>query len=134
MADGLMGSGGLGWLPTAGNLACLSWLALSLFLSWSAKGAPDEAIFLLAPSLLILNRDPVLMPGLKPSRRYAPCSLAVTVYLVASSVATVIQSTWLQPRALVLAHKQTWFHFVLNVVCLFAVLPTHLGFLQVMAM
>lgn len=62
MTDSLMGGEGLSWLPTIGNLACLSWLGLALYLSWSAMGAPDEAIFLLAPSLLLLNRDPLLVP------------------------------------------------------------------------
>ncbi len=122
---------GLGWLPTTGNLACLTWLSLALYLNWSVQGAPDEAIFLLAPSLLLLNRDPLLMPGLQPSRRYAPCSLAVSLYLVVSSLASVVHATWLQPRALVLAHKQTPLYLLLNVACVAAVLPSHLGFLQV---
>ncbi len=131
MSDSAMAAEGLAWLPTTGNLACFSWLCIALYLNWQAQGAPDEAIFLLAPSLLLLNRDPLLMPGLKPSRRYAPCSLTVTLYLVVSSLVSVVHATWLQPRALVLAHKQTPFYLLLNLACLAAVLPTHLAFLQV---
>ncbi|KAA6419880.1 MAG: hypothetical protein FRX49_10243, partial [Trebouxia sp. A1-2] len=116
--------------PQTGNLACLSWLCIALYLNWQAQGAPDEAIFLLAPSLLLLNQDPLLMRGLKPLRRYAPCSLTVTLYLVVSSLVSVVHATWLQPRALVLAHKQTPFYLLLNLACLAAVLPTHLAFLQ----
>ena len=131
MTDTVMAGEGLGWLPTTGNLACLLWLCIALYLNWQAQGAPDEAILLLAPSLLLLNRDPLLMPGLQASRRYAPCSFVVTLYLVASSLASVVHATWLQPRALALAHKQTPFYLLLNVACLAAVLPSHLGFLQV---
>ena len=126
-----MAGQGLGWLPTTGNLACLSWLCISLYLNWQAKGAPDEAIFLLAPSLLLLNRDPLLLPGLKSSQRYAPCSLAVSLYLLLSGVASVIEATYLQPHALATAHQQTPFYLLLNMSCLAAVVPMHLGFLQV---
>lgn len=128
-----MAGEGLGWLSTAGNLACLSWLCLALYLNWQAKGAPDEAIFLLAPSLLLLNRDPLLLPGLKPSRRYAPCSLAVSLYLLLSGVASVVHATYLQPHALATAHQQTFSYLLLNLACLAAVVPMHAGFLQVTA-
>ena len=132
MSDSVMAGQGLGWLPTTGNLACLSWLCIALYLNWQAKGAPDEAIFLLAPSLLLLNRDPLLLPGLKSSQRYAPCSLAVSLYLLLSGTASVIQATYLQPHALATAHQQTPFYLLLNMSCLAAVVPMHLGFLQVM--
>lgn len=122
---------GLGWLPTTGNLACLSWLFIALYLNWQAKGAPDEAIFLLAPSLLLLSRDPLLLPGLTASRRYAPCSLAVSLYLLTSGLASVLHATYVQPHALATAHKQTPFYLLLNVACLAATVPLHLGFLQV---
>lgn len=131
--DSAMAGEGLGWLSTAGNLACLSWLCLALYLNWQAKGAPDEAIFLLAPSLLLLNRDPLLLPGLKPSRRYAPCSLAVSLYLLLSGVASVVHATYLQPHALATAHQQTFSYLLLNLACLAAVVPMHAGFLQVTA-
>ena len=122
---------GLGWLPTLGNLACLAWLGIALFVSWSAKGAPDEAIFLLAPSLLLLNRDPLLFPGLSPSRRYGPCSAAVSAYLCLSALGSIVHSFWLEPLALVTAHKQSWLHVVLNVACLAAALPNHFAFAKV---
>lgn len=131
VSDSVMSGQGLGWLPTAGNLACLSWLSLALYLNWQAKGAPDEAILLLAPSLLLLNKDPFLLPGLKSSQRYAPCSLAVSFYLLLSGLLSVIQATYLQPHALATAHQQTPFYLLLNVTCLVAVVPMHLGFLQV---
>ena len=131
VSDSVMAVEGLGWLPTTGNLACLSWLFIALYLNWQAKGAPDEAIFLLAPSLLLLSRDPLLLPGLTASRRYAPCSLAVSVYLLASGLASVVHATYLQPHALATAHKQTPFFLLLNMACLAAVVPVHLGFLQV---
>ena len=131
ITDSAMATEGLGWLPTTGNLACLSWLLIALYLNWQAKGAPDEAIFLLAPSLLLLNKDPLLLPGLTPSRRYAPCSLAVSLYLLLSGTASVVHATYLQPLALATAHKQTPFYMLLNVACLLATLPLHLGFAQV---
>lgn len=122
---------GLGWLPTLGNLSCLSWLALALFVSWSAKGAPNEAIFLLAPSLLLLNRDPLLFPGLTPARRYAPCSVAVSSYLCLAVLGSTLQGFWLQPVALGAVHKQTGLRFVLDVACLVAAMPNHFGFAKV---
>lgn len=122
---------GLGWLPTLGNLACLAWLALALCVSWSAKGAPDEAIFLLAPSLLLLSRDPLLFPGLRPSRRYSPCSVAVSSYLCMSALGSVVQRFWLQPVALAAAHQQTWLRVVMDLASLAAAMPNHFGFAKV---
>ena len=46
----------------------------------------DEAIFALATILLLLAWDPVLLPLLSETRRYAPYAAAVGCYLAASAV------------------------------------------------
>ena len=78
-----------------------------------------------------MNRDPLLFPGLSPSRRYAPCSVAVSIYLALSAVGSVVHSFWLQPMALVTTHTQSWLHVGLNVACLAAALPNHFAFAKV---
>lgn len=105
---------GLGWLPTLGKLACLAWLALALTVSWSAKGAPDEAIFLLAPRLLLLNRSgtmAMLMILLLPLCLYCDMFVRAGVTLV---VLFPLTSMYTTPPG-----EEPWDHRMLKVlVCI----------------
>ncbi|KXZ48748.1 hypothetical protein GPECTOR_25g332 [Gonium pectorale] len=86
---------GLGWVPTVGNALTLTALALGLSLNAFLNGAggegggagSPEAIFMLAPVLLLLSQDPLILPGLTDRQRYAPPQLAISAYLLATGVA-----------------------------------------------
>ena len=46
----------------------------------------EEAIFVIAPVLLLLNQDPLLLPTLEEKRRYVAPYLAVFSYLLATAI------------------------------------------------
>ena len=50
-----------------------------------AEGRP-EAVVAVAPLLLLLHPDPILLPGLTPARRYAPPAAAAAAYLAFAAV------------------------------------------------
>ncbi|GIM00281.1 hypothetical protein Vretimale_5429, partial [Volvox reticuliferus] len=83
---------GLAWVPTLGNLLTLTamglGLALNCFLS-GGMGAP-EAIFMLAPILLLLSQDVLILPGLSERQRYCPPQLAISAYLLVSGVLVAV--------------------------------------------
>lgn len=58
---------------------------------WSVpvQGA-DEAVFVLAPILLLLNQDPLLFRGLTERRRYFPPVFCASAYLVIAGVSTML--------------------------------------------
>ena len=76
---------GLRWAPTLGNALTLAGAGLAagpVARLWSASAAgPPAAALLLAPALLLLGPDPVLLAGLSDARRYAPPWLAGTAGL-----------------------------------------------------
>ena len=59
-------------------------------------GGSPEAIFMLAPLLLLLSQDPLLLPDLEDRQRYFPPALAVTGYLVTAAVVQVCLPTHTQ--------------------------------------
>ncbi|GLC46128.1 hypothetical protein PLESTB_001193000 [Pleodorina starrii] len=83
---------GLSWVPTLGNLLTLAaaalGVALNAFLN-GGLGAP-EAIFMLAPVLLLLSQDPLILPGLSERQRYCPPQLAISAYLLLSGLMVVV--------------------------------------------
>ncbi|GLI61232.1 hypothetical protein VaNZ11_003532, partial [Volvox africanus] len=83
---------GLAWVPTLGNLLTLTavglGLALNCFLN-GGMGAP-EAIFMLAPILLLLSQDVLILPGLSERQRYCPPQLAISAYLLVSGVSVAV--------------------------------------------
>lgn len=52
-------------------------------------GGSPEAIFMLAPLLLLLSQDPLLLTGLEDRMRYFPPVLAVTAFLTTTAVVEV---------------------------------------------
>ena len=57
--------------------------------SLSPSGGSPEAIFMLAPLLLLLSQDPLMLSELEEQQRYFPPTLAVTTYLSAAAVLQV---------------------------------------------
>ncbi|KAG2447194.1 hypothetical protein HYH02_007936 [Chlamydomonas schloesseri] len=83
---------GLAWVPTLGNLLTLTAVALGVALNGflnGGVGAP-EGIFMLAPILLLLSQDPLILPGLTERQRYCPPFMAVSAYLLGSGVLVAV--------------------------------------------
>ncbi|KAI3433444.1 hypothetical protein D9Q98_003258 [Chlorella vulgaris] len=106
---------GLGWAPTCCNLVTLLCFGLCLALNEKVTGGEAVAILLLAPVLLLLAQDPLLLRWLEDRRRYVPPCAAITAYLLVAAVWQIIDgvgfagwsaySAWLVARhgALLLA-------------------------------
>lgn len=75
---------GLGWAPTIGNVAVICAFVAGLLVNASLSGAP-EAVFMLAPVLLMLSQDPLVCWGVTSRQRYVPPVLAVSGYLILAS-------------------------------------------------
>ena len=89
-----------------------------------SQGA-DEAIFALATILLLLARDPVMLPMLSEARRYAPYAAAVGCYLGASSLLQML------PGGSQRASQQAWWARLGDVGGLLLAAPQHYLFTQV---
>ena len=94
----------------------------------------DEAIFVLAPILLLLNQDPLLFRGLTERRRYLPLVLCASAYLSAAAASQVLakHSAFAERSPFIVddAKFGTWF-LVKNLGLLAATLPNHAFFLRV---
>uniref|UniRef100_A0A7S3R236 Uncharacterized protein n=1 Tax=Dunaliella tertiolecta TaxID=3047 RepID=A0A7S3R236_DUNTE len=84
---------GLVWLPTVGNILTLVAFGLCVFLNASITGGAPEAIFMMAPLLLMLSQDPLLLPGLTAPRRYFVPTVAVCAYLALTATTLAAHSS-----------------------------------------
>lgn len=112
---------GLGWVPTAGNVAALLAFVGALVVNGHVTGGEPEAALLLAPLLLLLSPDPLLLRCLGEQQRYFPPVFAVSVYLTGLSISNTIG--W----GLRLADASFW---ALETGLLIIALPMHGVFLQ----
>lgn len=121
---------GLGWLPTAGNLitgACyLGCLALSSKLDQSL----DAAIVVLAPILLLLSQDPLILPGLGSQQRYAPPVAATSLGLFGWSGMQLVETTFMQPESLLKSTISVRMTFLSNALLIAGTIPNHVLFVQ----
>ncbi|EFN59471.1 expressed protein [Chlorella variabilis] len=76
---------GLSWVPTCCNMVALLCFGLCLALNIQVTDGVPVAILLLAPILLLLAQDPLLLRWLEDRRRYVPPCAAVTAYLAAAA-------------------------------------------------
>ncbi|KAK3268371.1 hypothetical protein CYMTET_23122 [Cymbomonas tetramitiformis] len=83
---------GGGWLPALGNTAVGAAVTLALMLNLRLADASEEAIFAIAPLLLLLNQDRYLLTGLADKKRYFPVAVAITFYLITCSAQTITQA------------------------------------------
>lgn len=94
----------------------------------------DEAIFVLAPILLLLSQDPLLFRGLTERRRYFPPELCASAYLTVAAVSTALAkynaAAERSPFVVDDAKFGAWF-LAKNLGLLVATLPNHASFLQV---
>lgn len=80
---------GMGWIPTACNLVTFQCFVLCIFLNIEFTGGEDGAVLLLAPILLLLCQDPLLLRGLTDRQRYFPPALAIILTLTWSACYTM---------------------------------------------
>jgi hypothetical protein len=81
---------GLGWAPAAGNLCAALAFAGGLLVNRHVTGGEPEGALLLAPLLLLLSRDGLLLRGLGEQQRYFPPVAAVSAYLAAAALSNTI--------------------------------------------
>jgi hypothetical protein len=90
-----------------------------------------EAIFVLAPLLLLLNQDPLLFRGMGDRQRYAPVAAAISGYLTIVSALELYDRTFVGTKNLFNAHEKNAFFFVKNLLALLMTLPNHVNFVRV---
>ncbi|GJP32031.1 hypothetical protein CLOM_g16576 [Closterium sp. NIES-68] len=80
------------WLPLVGNLSTLFsfLLALGLLAVLGQHESDQQAIFLIAPILLLLNPDLNFLASFSDRQRYFPLTLACSAYLIVSVLGTVL--------------------------------------------
>lgn len=78
---------GLAWLATAANAAALLCFGVGVLLARYFSGGSDLAVPILAPVLLLLSQDGLLLADLTQRRRYAPPAMAVSGYLAVAGAA-----------------------------------------------
>ncbi|KAF8058100.1 hypothetical protein HT031_005760 [Scenedesmus sp. PABB004] len=110
---------GLSWVPTAGNLCTLLAFGIAVYLNAYMTGGAPEALLMLAPLLLLLSQDPLLLRGLGERQRYLPPVAAFSGYL---TVAAALQVTgWA-------LEYRDWASLALNGTMLLLALPLHAVF------
>jgi len=115
---------GLVWVPTVGNICTGLALLMGITLNVHLTGGAAEAIFMLAPLLLLLSQDPVLLPGLGDKQRYFPPVLAVTAFLMICSIGQSFPD-----GGPVLAPAEPLAFAIKNIVLAALTLPNHVLFL-----
>lgn len=81
---------GMAWVPTACNLVTLLCFGLCYALNVVFTGGDDAAVLLLAPILLLLCQDPVILRGLTDRRRYFPPVLGAVTMLAWSCASLIL--------------------------------------------
>ncbi|WIA13369.1 hypothetical protein OEZ85_006949 [Tetradesmus obliquus] len=107
---------GLGWVPTAGNVCTLLAFGICVYLNRYMTGGAPEAMLMLAPLLLMLSQDPLLLRQLGERQRYLPPVLAFSCYLTISSAIQVV--SWGREYS-------DWASCALNLALLALALPLH---------
>ena len=125
-----LNSQGLGWVPTLGNMTTLLCFGLCLALNEQFTGGNEAAILLIAPVLLLLSQDPLLMRGLSDARRYLPPAAAVTVYLAGSAAWRLVDAAVFTEESLASMVLQDMLWVAKNTACLLAALPCQVDLLR----
>ncbi|KAF2288407.1 hypothetical protein GH714_007258 [Hevea brasiliensis] len=117
------------WMPAVGNVATIMCFAICLILNVNLTGGSNQAIFLLAPILLLLNQDTDFVAGFGDKQRYFPVAVAISAYLVLTALYSMWEDVW---------HGNTgwgidiggpdWFFAVKNLALLILTFPSHILF------
>ncbi|KAJ9186163.1 hypothetical protein P3X46_005695 [Hevea brasiliensis] len=117
------------WMPAVGNVATIMCFAICLILNVNLTGGSNQAIFFLAPLLLLLNQDSDFVAGFGDKQRYFPVVVAISSYLVLTALYSIWEDVW---------HGNTgwgieiggpdWFFAVKNLALLILTFPSHILF------
>lgn len=117
------------WMPAVGNVATIMCFAICLILNVNLTGGSNQAIFFLAPILLLLNQDSDFVAGFGDKQRYFPVAVAISAYLVLTALYSIWEDVW---------HGNTgwgleiggpdWFFAVKNLALLILTFPSHILF------
>ncbi|KAJ0045241.1 hypothetical protein Pint_06133 [Pistacia integerrima] len=119
------------WMPAVGNVATIMCFAICLILNFNLTGGSNQAIFFLAPILLLLNQDSDFVAGSGDKQIYFPVTAAISGYLVLSALYSMWEDIW---------HGNTgwgleiggpdWFFAIKNLALLILTFPSHVIFNQ----
>ncbi|KAJ0230744.1 No exine formation 1 [Hirschfeldia incana] len=125
-----MSEDGAAWMPAVGNVSTIVCFAICLILNIHISGGSSEAIFFLAPILLLLNQDSDLLSGFGDKQRYFPVILAISTYLALSSLYTIWEEVWFGGNTgwgIEIGGRE-WFFAVKNLALLILTAPGHIVF------
>ncbi|KAG2239568.1 hypothetical protein Bca52824_091628 [Brassica carinata] len=125
-----MSEEGAAWMPAVGNVATIVCFAICLILNIHISGGSSQAIFFLAPILLLLNQDSDLLSGFGDKQRYFPVILAISTYLALSTLYTIWEEVWFGGNTGwgVEIGGREWFFAVKNLALLILTAPGHIIF------
>ncbi|XP_073299888.1 uncharacterized protein [Primulina huaijiensis] len=117
------------WMPAVGNVATIMCFAVCLILNVHLTGGSNRAIFFLAPILLLLNQDSDFFSGFGDKQRYFPVTMAISAYLVLTSVYSIWEDVWHGNAGWsVNIGGSDWIFAVKNLALLILTLPSHILF------
>ncbi|GAV80798.1 hypothetical protein CFOL_v3_24258 [Cephalotus follicularis] len=117
------------WMPAVGNVATVMCFAICLILNVNLTGGSNQAIFFLAPILLLLNQDSDFVAGFGDKQRYFPVTVAISAYLVLTTLYTIWEDVWHGNSGWGLeVGGPDWFFAVKNLALLILTFPSHILF------
>ncbi|CAN1200188.1 hypothetical protein LINPERHAP1_LOCUS42723 [Linum perenne] len=117
------------WMPAVGNVATVMCFAICLILNVNMTGGSNQAIFFLAPILLLLNQDSDFVAGFGDKQRYFPVTLAISAYLVLTTLYSIWEDVWHGNAGWSIEiGGPDWFFAVKNVALLVLTFPSHILF------
>lgn len=115
------------WMPAVGNVATIMCFAICLILNIYLTGGSNQAIFFLAPILLLLNQDSDFVAGFGDKQRYFPVTVAISAYLVLSTLYSIWEDVWHGNAGWgIEIGGPDWFFAVKNLALLILTFPSHI--------
>ncbi|XP_022725442.1 uncharacterized protein LOC111281907 [Durio zibethinus] len=117
------------WMPAVGNVATVMCFAICLILNVNLTGGSNQAIFFLAPILLLLNQDSDFVAGFGDKQRYFPVIVVISVYLVLTTLYSILEEVWHGNAGWdIEIGGPGWFFAVKNLTLLILTFPSHILF------
>uniref|UniRef100_A0A2P2JF08 Uncharacterized protein MANES_08G100200 n=2 Tax=Rhizophora mucronata TaxID=61149 RepID=A0A2P2JF08_RHIMU len=117
------------WMPAVGNVATIMCFAICLILNVNLTGGSNQAIFFLAPILLLLNQDSDFVAGFGDKQRYFPVAVAISAYLILTSLYSIWEDVWHGSGGWGLEiGGPDWLFAVKNLALLILTFPSHILF------
>ncbi|XVE92708.1 hypothetical protein REPUB_Repub01dG0122900 [Reevesia pubescens] len=117
------------WMPAVGNVATVMCFAICLILNVNLTGGSNQAIFFLAPILLLLNQDSDFVAGFGDKQRYFPVTVVISVYLILTTLYSIWEDVWHGNAGWgIEIGGPGWFFAVKNLALLILTFPSHILF------